>query len=81
VLAQRLNTITENREPRVLDTLAAAYAETGDFARAVRAAQHAVPQVPAQHLDLKKAIEDRLQTYQNGKSYRDPNFVGSARNL
>jgi tetratricopeptide (TPR) repeat protein len=41
-LAERACALTERRIPALLDTLAAAYAETGDFSRAISAAEEAV---------------------------------------
>jgi tetratricopeptide (TPR) repeat protein len=41
-LAQRACALTERRIPALLDTLAAAYAETGDFPRAISAAEEAL---------------------------------------
>jgi tetratricopeptide (TPR) repeat protein len=41
-LAERACDLTERRIPALLDTLAAAYAETGDFPRAIRVAEEAL---------------------------------------
>jgi tetratricopeptide (TPR) repeat protein len=70
-LAQKLCKITQYNQPLAFDALAAAYAETGQFDAAVSTAQKALglalaygPEALA--LDLKK----RLQTYQDGRPFR-----------
>ena len=50
----------------VLDTLAAAYAEAGKFAEAVKWAEKALSKAPA---DMKEEFEARLQLYKEGKPY------------
>lgn len=52
-------------DPRLLDTLAAAHAETGNFEEAVRYAQRAIDLVPAT-----PARAARLELYQAGRPYR-----------
>jgi Flp pilus assembly protein TadD/peroxiredoxin len=60
------------RDPKGLDTLAAAQAEAGDFAAAKRFARQAVELATAQGKDvLADKFKKRLQTYELGKPYRD----------
>ncbi len=61
--------LTDWKFPPFLDSLAAAYAETGDFAKAVAMQQNArdlVPEADKAHFD------ERLKLYQSGGVYRDP---------
>ena len=61
--------LTGYQKADVLDTLAAAYAEAGDFEQAVRRAKEAIAKADAKHTP---AIEKRLALYEAGKSYRQP---------
>ena len=58
-------------EPSFLDTLAAAYAEAGDFAHAVAMQNKAIASLPAGSADVSD-YRERLQLYQNKKPYREP---------
>jgi tetratricopeptide (TPR) repeat protein len=58
------------KEPSLIATLAAAYAESGDFARAVAMQNDAIDNLPVGDFKL-KAFRERLQLYQNKKPYRD----------
>ena len=69
-LAARLNKATGNRDPRVLDTLAAAYAEAGQFEEAVKAAERALQVIDAKAGELAAAINTRLNRYREGATYR-----------
>jgi tetratricopeptide (TPR) repeat protein len=58
--------------PNVLDTLAAAYAENGQFADAVATDERALAQARNEHrADLVEQIEFRLQLYRQGIKYRE----------
>ena len=72
-LAQRALKLSGGNEPAILGTLAAAYAEAGRFAEAVRTAEQAV-QLAAAKGDraLAEQIRTRLELYRNGKPYRQP---------
>jgi hypothetical protein len=72
-LALRANEITRYREPLQLDTLAAAYAEVGNFDEAVRTSQRARDEAVAagQH-QIVPGIEERLRHYQARKPFRLP---------
>jgi tetratricopeptide (TPR) repeat protein len=68
-LAEKANTLTDGRQPYVLDTLAMAYAETGHFQEAQQAEQRAI------QLALNAGLETddmsrRLTLYQSGQPFR-----------
>jgi tetratricopeptide (TPR) repeat protein len=73
-LAERVMALTQGRDVRVLDTLAAAYAEKGQYRKAVETGEEAL--VMANRLrnyDLVADIEERLRLYQWGcPYYEDP---------
>jgi len=61
--------------PSVLATLGAAYAESGEFERAVAAAEQALSLARAGgQSDLVTRIEGQLAGYRAGRPYRDPRF-------
>jgi Tfp pilus assembly protein PilF len=68
-LALRACALTGYNRPDMLDTLAAAYASAGDFAKAVEIAQKAADLCPPQHQKFKEQIEERLKLYKTGKPY------------
>ncbi len=71
VLAQSYNRASGFKDPRGLDILAAALAETGDFSEAVRIAQQArTAAVSSGQRDLARQIELRLQGYSSGRPFR-----------
>ena len=57
-------------QPRYMDTLAAAYAEAGDFGSAVCLEREAVACLPAGDTN-RAAFRGRLQLYENKEPYRD----------
>lgn len=61
----------ENPRPRpyVIDTLAAAYAEAGNYAEAVRRQQEAISKLSAS--DNRADYESRLRVYQSGQPYHE----------
>ncbi len=65
-LGERAAALTERKDPAALDALAAAYASTGDFKRAIDSAQAAIQLGPA---DV-EAIRKRLDLYRRGEPYR-----------
>ncbi len=70
-LAEKLCMLTGHRQPLALDALAAAYAETGKFNKAVGTAQKALNlalQLGPKELAL--GLEKRLKLYQLGRPYR-----------
>ena len=72
-LAQRACSLTGNRSPAYLDTLAAAYAAAGRFNDAVATAQKAVELARAANQSrIASEIEGHLQLYRAGRPYRRP---------
>ncbi|RJP30824.1 MAG: tetratricopeptide repeat protein [Phycisphaerales bacterium] len=70
-IARQLNRATGGRDPRVLDTLAAALAENGFFTEAVQAAEHALAAAGAGGDDaLADAISLRLEAYRARRAWR-----------
>jgi arylsulfatase A-like enzyme/Flp pilus assembly protein TadD len=67
-LAERAAELGARREPVVLDTQAAAYAEAGDFGRATAAAEAALALAPSA---LAGEITRRLQLYRSRQPYRE----------
>ena len=60
-------------EPRApyLDTLAAAYAEIGNFERAIEVQQEALAALTEEESDLRRELELRLQYYQRNEPWRE----------
>lgn len=67
-LAENSARISGDENAAVMDTLAAAHAETGDFAKAIEWQQKAVAAAPPAE---KSDFAARLKLYQAGKAYRD----------
>jgi len=73
-LAEQAAAIAKYRNPRVLNTLAAAYASAGQLARAQRVAQNALTMARANHNEALAAdISRRLEDYANEQSERESN--------
>ena len=72
-MAERAAKLTSGRDPAVLDTLAAAYAEAGRFPEALRTAERAMRLATAANdRALAEKIRVRLDLYRVGKPYRQP---------
>jgi Flp pilus assembly protein TadD len=70
--AERAARLTEFKNPPILDTLAAAYAESGQFDNALNTAQKAIDfAVSAGNRELAAAIRVRLADYKSGRPYRE----------
>ncbi len=70
-LAERIAKSTGAR-PDVADTLAAAYAEVGDFEAATDWARQAIQQARGiNNLEFARRIEQRLKLYESGQPFRD----------
>jgi len=70
-IAESLRRATRGRDPRVLDTLAAALAEAGDFEQASRAAADAARSARSGgQTPLAAEIEARRRLYEAGRPYR-----------
>jgi TPR repeat protein len=65
-LALKASGLSQWKEPAVLDTLAAAYARTGDFAKAVEWQEKAIGGAPLSQEDEKMV---RLRLYREGKAF------------
>lgn len=71
-LAQRAVTLSAGREPMFLDTLAAAYAEAGQWDKAVETAERAMELASSlKRLDLVNTLRVRIGLYQAGSPLRD----------
>lgn len=72
-IAERAADQTRRAVPKVLDTLAAAYAEAGRFDDAARTSAEAAASARAMNLtDLAEQIEARRQEYLAGRPWREP---------
>jgi tetratricopeptide (TPR) repeat protein len=70
-IAQQVNRFHGGKQPEVLDTLAAAYAEAGWFPEAVATASKALELAQQQHdRTLADAVRARLALYETGRPYR-----------
>lgn len=70
-LAEEMCQATRYADPRPLDVLAAAHAETGNFDAAVRFATLAIEACrTGEYHDLQREIEGRLEGYQQGRPFR-----------
>ena len=67
--AAQLAKNTKYRDPRILDVLAAALAETGDFRQAAVTAQRALDLTPPQH-PMHAFVRNRMKLYEKGVPYR-----------
>jgi len=72
-LARQADQLSGGENPAVLQTLAAAYAESGYFAEAIATAQHAVQLASVQNdFPLADALHTQIGLYQAGSPFRDP---------
>jgi tetratricopeptide (TPR) repeat protein len=72
-LATRAIQLSGGQEPRAIDALAAALAETNKFSAAIEAAEHASAIALARSDDaLADAIDQRTRLYRQGLPYREP---------
>ncbi len=72
-LAERASVLVEHKHPVFLDTLAAAYAEAGEFTKAVETAERVLQMaVAAGDTEVTADIRKRLDLYKAGKPYRVP---------
>jgi eukaryotic-like serine/threonine-protein kinase len=70
--AKRAVAASERKDPYFLDTLGAAYAEAGEFVKAVGAIKEAMALVP--NGELKQGFLSRIRLYESHTPYRDPCF-------
>jgi tetratricopeptide (TPR) repeat protein len=72
-LAERASDLSKGREPTILDTLAAAYAESRRFPEAVDTAQTAIKLATLQNNAARaESVKARLRLYKLGVPYRQP---------
>ncbi len=73
-IAERLISKLDQRDPNVLDTLAAAFAEVGHFERAVKTQEESVQGAQRQKLPpaALAVLRDHLTSYRAGRPIRDP---------
>jgi Flp pilus assembly protein TadD len=72
-LGARAAQLTGSRDPRVLDTLAAAQAAAGRFAEAIRTERDAITRMAAVPADtLARGMHERMKLYERGEPYREP---------
>ena len=65
--------VTEAQDPGICDTMAAAYAELGQFDEACRQAQTGMKLAKEAGLtDLAREVSRRLELYRSGRPYREP---------
>ena len=71
-LAESFCRATESKQPRLLDTLAAAYAETGQYGKAVETAERAIALARERNQPAVAAsIDSRVGLYRDGKPFRE----------
>lgn len=74
-LAERASKLSGGREPVIEATLAAAYAESGDFSRAVEFARKALQLAEdTNKSDIASVIQIQIQGYLNNQPFRDTRF-------
>lgn len=69
VLATKACDLTEYKQPHILSTLAASYAEAGDFDKAIEWSEKAV-ELGKDHRDLEQ-LQGELESYRQKKPYRE----------
>jgi TPR repeat protein len=70
-LTLALQAVARQRSPAYLDTLAAAYAETGKFQQAVETQREAIALVPDDRPDLAAELRDHLDAFEADKPWRE----------
>jgi tetratricopeptide (TPR) repeat protein len=69
-LAEKACKLTKYQHPLYLETLSAAYAETGDFSKAIKIAENAYELAnKSGNTSLAKGIKKRLRFFKNHKPY------------
>jgi tetratricopeptide (TPR) repeat protein len=75
VLATKANQLSKENNPVFIRTLAAAYAQAGQFEKAIEIARRASEQANAQGVrDLALQIQEDVDLYQRRVPLRDPNL-------
>jgi spermidine synthase len=79
-LAERALRLSGGREPAILDTLAAAYAEAGRFPEAVETARRALTLATQQNQQpLAEALKGRIALYEGRSAFRGTEQPSSSR--
>jgi tetratricopeptide (TPR) repeat protein len=79
-LAQRAEQLSEGRNPSVLETLAAAYAEAGRFPEAVTSARQALELAATQNNNTQvTSLQKQIRLYQASIPFRDTSQTNTAR--
>ncbi len=79
-LAQQAERLSGGKDPMILGTLAAAYAEAGRFAEAVKTARQALALAAAQGNSAHVAtLQAALAVYEKGSPFRDPGLAPSGK--
>src|SRR5205085_8807907 len=74
-LATRVNQLSKENNPVFIRTLAAAYAQAGQFEKAIETARHAAEEANAQGVrDLALEIQEDVDLYQRRTPLRDPSL-------
>ena len=74
-IARRADQLSGGREPAILGTLAAAYAEAGRFPEALQTARQALDLATQQNKQsLAKSIRAQIRLYESGTPYRESAF-------
>jgi len=77
-LAERACDLTDRKEAGLLDTLAAAYAEAGQFDKAISTIQTAIALAQeSRATELAEGLKTRLALYQQNKPYRESMSTGN----
>lgn len=72
LLAEKAAQATHRRDSRVIDVLAAAYAETGKFELAQQTQLHAIQLLKSSEGSLQPMFRSRLELYKQGQPFRLP---------
>ena len=70
--AEKACELTNYQQPRMLDTLAVAYAAAGEFTKAIETAEKAVQLADDDNKNLTAQIQKRIKLYKNNQPYREP---------
>jgi tetratricopeptide (TPR) repeat protein len=74
-LAEHANRLTGGRNPIIGVTLAAAYAETGRFPDAIKAAEGALQlATDSRNMALAEGIREHIELYRSGQPFRDVRY-------
>ncbi|MBA7613237.1 hypothetical protein ES703_20482 [subsurface metagenome] len=69
--ATKASELTNWKKAHYVGTLAAAYAEAGDFKSAVKRQKKAIDLLTEEEEEMRADFEERLKLYQSGKPYRE----------